>query len=63
VCSAIIFGNWSELLIGEWGVLELITDPYAQKKKGNIEVTSFIMADINVRHAVSFAAMVDALTA
>jgi hypothetical protein len=45
------------------GVLELITDPYAQKKKGNIEVTSFIMADINVRHAVSFAAMVDALTA
>ncbi len=63
VCSAILFGNWSELLIGEWGVLELITDPYAQKKKGNIEVTSFIMADINVRHAVSFAAMVDALTA
>jgi len=63
VCSAIIFGNWSELLIGEWGVLELITDPYAQKKKGNIEVTSFIMADINVRHAVSFAVMVDALTA
>jgi len=62
VCSAILFGNWTELLIGEWGVLELITDPYAQKKKGNIEVTSFIMADINVRHAVSFAAMVDALT-
>jgi HK97 family phage major capsid protein len=62
ICSAILFGNWTELLIGEWGVLELITDPYAQKKKGNIEVTSFIMADINVRHAVSFAAMVDALT-
>ncbi len=62
VCSAILFGNWTELLIGEWGVLELITDPYAQKKKGNIEVTSFIMADINVRHAISFAAMVDALT-
>ena len=62
VCSAILFGNWTELLIGEWGVLELITDPYAQKKKSNIEVTSFIMADINVRHAVSFAAMVDALT-
>lgn len=62
VCSAILFGNWTELLIGEWGVLELITDPYAQKKKGNIEVTSFIMADVNVRHANSFAAMVDALT-
>ncbi len=62
VCSAILFGNWTELLIGEWGVLELITDPYAQKKKGNIEGAYFIMADINVRHAISFAAMVDALT-
>jgi len=28
-CSAILFGNWNDLLIGEWGVIELITDPYA----------------------------------
>jgi HK97 family phage major capsid protein/HK97 family phage prohead protease len=63
VCSAIIFGNWADLLIGEFGVLELIVDPYAKKKQGLLEVTSFIMADIAVRHPESFAAMVDALTA
>lgn len=62
VCSAIIFGNWADLLIGEFGVLELIADPYAKKKQGLIEVTSFLMADIAVRHPESFAAMVDALT-
>ena len=51
----IIFGNWNDLLIGMWGALELITDPYALKKQGMIEVTSFQMADVEVRHAGSFA--------
>lgn len=62
ICSAIIFGNFADLLIGEFGVLELLADPYAKKKQGLIEVTSFMMADVAVRHAESFAAMVDALT-
>lgn len=63
VCSAIIFGNWADLLIGEWGAMEILVDPYSKKKQGLIEVTSFCMADIAVRHAESFAAMQDALTA
>lgn len=63
VCSAIIFGNWNDLLIGEWGAIEILVDPYRLKKQGLIEVTSFAMADIAVRHPESFAAMVDALTA
>ena len=59
-CSAIVFGNWNDLLIGEWGVMELIVDPYALKKQGLIEITSIMMVDIAVRHAESFAAMQDA---
>jgi HK97 family phage major capsid protein len=59
-CHAIIFGNWSDLLIGEWGVLELIVDPYRLKKQGVIEVTSFLMVDIGVRYPVSFATCLDA---
>jgi len=61
-CSAIIFGNWADLLIGEWGAIELTVDPYAKKKQGLIEVTSHIMVDITVRHPESFSAMQDALT-
>jgi HK97 family phage major capsid protein len=62
VCSAIIYGNFDDLMIGEWGVLELITDPYTLKKQGLIEITSFVMVDIAVRRPQSFAAMQDALT-
>jgi hypothetical protein len=41
-------------MIGEWGILEIITDPYAKKKQGMIEVTSFLLADIQLRHGESF---------
>jgi len=27
--SAVLFGNWSDLMIGEWGVLEILPNPYA----------------------------------
>jgi hypothetical protein len=50
----LVFGVWSQLLIGEWGTLELITDPYRLKKQGMIEVTSFLMADVAIRHGESF---------
>jgi HK97 family phage major capsid protein/ATP-dependent Clp endopeptidase proteolytic subunit ClpP len=49
-----IFGNWSDLVIGMWGVVELIVDPYARKKRGMIEVTSFQMVGMCVRHPESF---------
>lgn len=61
ICSAIIFGDWSQLVFGEWGVLELITDPFRLKKQGMIEVTSFQMADVGVRIPAAFDAMQDAL--
>lgn len=63
VCSAVIFGNWEDMLIGEWGVMELLADPYALKKQGLVEITSTILVDLAIRHPQSFAAIVDALTA
>lgn len=51
----IIFGNWADLVIGMFGSLELVVDPYAQKKSGMIEVTSFQMSDCIVKHGESFA--------
>jgi hypothetical protein len=62
VCSAIIFGNWADLMIGEWGGLDIIVDPYTLKKQGDIEITVNTFADIAVAHPESFAAMKDALT-
>ncbi len=49
-----IFANWSDMIVGLFASMELIVDPYAQKKRGLIEVTSFQMADLILRHGESF---------
>jgi HK97 family phage major capsid protein len=59
-CHAIIFGDFSQMIFGEWGVLELVVDPFRLKKQGMIEVTSFMMGDVAIRQAAAFAAMLDA---
>lgn len=50
----IIFGNWADLVVGMWGAMEVIVDPYALKKTGMIEITTFQMADTMFRHGESF---------
>ena len=61
VCSAMIFGNWADLLIGEWGMMDLTVDPYTDGAKGNVMVYCHAFVDIAVRHPESFAACVDIL--
>ena len=64
VCSEIFFGAWNEVLIGEWGVLEIVPNPYdaAVFKNGGVLLRVLQSLDIAVRHAASFAVMSDALT-
>lgn len=62
VCSAIFFGNWNDLLIGMWGGLDILVDPYTHSTSGTVRVVALQSVDIAVRHAESFAAMLDALT-
>lgn len=63
VCSAIIFGNFAELLIGLWGTLDLMVDPYTGSTAGTVRVVALQDVDVAIRHVESFATMVDALTA
>jgi len=63
VCSAIISGNWNDLIIGQWGALDLMVDPYTGSTSGTVRVVALQDVDVAVRHAVSFSAMKDALTA
>lgn len=63
VCSAIFFGNWRDLLIGMWGTLDILVDPYTGSTAGTTRVVAMQDVDIAVRHPESFAAMLDALTA
>ena len=63
VCSAIIFGNWADLIVGMWGTLDLTVDPYTSSTSGTVRVVALQDVDVAVRHPQSFAAMKDALTA
>jgi HK97 family phage major capsid protein len=62
VCSAIFFGNWADLLIGQWGVMDMIVDPYTQAARGTLRIVALQDVDIVSRRVESFSAMLDALT-
>jgi HK97 family phage major capsid protein len=53
--SAMIFGNWSELMIGMWGGVDLTVDPYTGSSAGTVRVVALADVDVAVRHAESFA--------
>lgn len=61
VCHAILFGNWEELIIAQWAGVDFIVNPYTKGKEALIELIVHSYYDIDVMHAASFAAMVDAL--
>jgi HK97 family phage major capsid protein len=63
VASAIFFGNWADLVLGMWGEMDMLVDPYSLSTSGAVRTVAFQDIDFAVRHAESFAAMLDALTA
>ncbi len=49
------FGNFSDLLIGMFGGLDIVVDPYTASTSGTVRVVALQSVDVAVRHAVSFA--------
>jgi HK97 family phage major capsid protein len=60
-CLAGIFGAFSQLVIGDWGMFEIIVDPYRLKKQGMIELTTFAMYGIAIKYPAAFAVCKDFL--
>jgi HK97 family phage major capsid protein len=48
------FGNFSDLLVGMYGGLDITVDPYALSTAGGVRIIALQTVDVNVRHAVSF---------
>jgi HK97 family phage major capsid protein len=65
VCSALVYGNWADLLVGVWSELDILVNPYESTaySKGNVSIRAMMTVDIAVRHAASFAAIQDITTA
>jgi len=53
--TQIFYGNWNDLMIAQYGGLDLVVDPYKQKELALIEVVAHIYVDANIRHTGSFA--------
>jgi len=56
----IAFGVWSELVIGLFGAIEVVVDPYTLATKGQIRITSFQMVDTVIKHPAAFCVSTDA---
>jgi HK97 family phage major capsid protein len=54
--SALIYGDFSELLIGLWSALDVLVNPYegTAYSKGNVMVRAMATADIALRHPAAF---------
>ncbi len=63
VCSAIVFGNWSEVLVGSWGGLQIIVDPYTAKANGVLEISAAAYHDVLVRTPQAFCKIDEVTTA
>lgn len=62
--SALIFGNFQDLILGFWSELDLLVNPYESTAyaKGNVSVRAMMTLDLAVRHTESFAAIQDVAT-
>ncbi|MCL4684964.1 phage major capsid protein [Myxococcota bacterium] len=59
--SAVFYGNWRDLLIGEWGIMDVTSEGITLADSGGLTVRAFLDVDIAVRHPESFAIIADAV--
>lgn len=54
--ATMIFGDFAQLIVAEWGVLEVEANPYADFKAGIVGVRAIASIDIGVRYPTAFSA-------
>ena len=61
--SAMIFGNFADIVMAQWGGLDILVDPYTLADTGDIKIVANAFHDIGCKHEKSFAAIKDIITA
>lgn len=59
-CSAIIFGDWSQLIVSSWGGISVIVDPFTLATSGRVRMTVWWTGDITVIKPTAFCVVKDA---
>lgn len=52
--STLLFGDFGMVVVGQWGGIELIINPYTNAKKGLVEITAQAMLDVAVLDEKAF---------
>lgn len=62
---ALIYADWSELLIGIWSEIDILVNPYESTaySKGNVSIRAMATVDFAVRHPKAFVSIEDVTTA
>lgn len=60
--SSAIFGNWRDLMYGQWGGLEMLVNPYTYSSQGLIQIDAWTFFDTEIRRNESFAIITDLAT-
>ncbi len=51
----LIFGDFSQLFIGQWGGIKLLVDPYTKARSGQVAVVVELFGDVQVANPKAFA--------
>lgn len=51
---AILFGDWSQIMVGFWGVLDIKADESTLAASGGLVLRAFQDVDVAIRHGVAF---------
>lgn len=52
--ATMLFGDWSQVVVAEWGVLQVEVNPYANFQAGIIGVRAIVTVDVGLRYAGAF---------
>jgi HK97 family phage major capsid protein len=60
----LIYGDWTELLIGIWSEIDILVNPYESTaySKGNVSIRAMATVDCGVRHPKAFVSIEDVTT-
>ncbi|MFC3164129.1 phage major capsid protein [Ciceribacter thiooxidans] len=53
--NPLVFGAWSNLMVGYWSGIDILANPYTDASKGGLRLHAFLDADVAVRHPEAFA--------
>jgi HK97 family phage major capsid protein len=61
-CSSVFYGSWENLVVGEWGVIDVLVNPYLNSATGAVQVRCIQEVDSCCRNLGAFSAALDVTT-